>query len=198
MECDLVGSGVALCRPNGPPVRGRVQMPDSETSFTSRGKGKGRLGVVGGSDHPSCPARDKNMQKNHRGFTLIELMLVVAVIGILASIAVPSYQRYVQASKVSAVQQFMLGIASMQEQYRMEYRSYVIGSSALAKLKLNDDYASNATVRDNYDISLEALPGQEETTYVIVATPKSTGSMAGTDTLRLTSTGAKAPVDLWK
>lgn len=137
------------------------------------------------------------MQKNHRGFTLIELMLVVAVIGILASIAVPSYQRYVQASKVSAVQQFMLGIASRQEQYRMENRSYTAGTSALSKLQLQAEYENNVTVKKNYDISIDFIAGKPGSSYSIVATPKSTGSMAGTDTLKLTSTGAKEPADLW-
>ena len=59
-----------------------------------------------------------------RGFTLIELMITVAIIAILAGIAYPSYQSYVQRTQRSAAQQLMLQIASRQEQRLLDTRTY--------------------------------------------------------------------------
>lgn len=58
------------------------------------------------------------------GFTLIELMVVVAVIGILASLAVPSYHDYVRRAARRAAQGFMLDVANREQQFFLDNRAF--------------------------------------------------------------------------
>lgn len=75
---------------------------------------------------------------NHRtepkssGFTLIELMMVVAIISILLAIAVPAYNEYINRAHRAAAQQFLLDVAQRQEQYLLDNRQYatVLGAGA--------------------------------------------------------------------
>ena len=70
------------------------------------------------------------------GFTLIELMITVAVIGILAAVAYPSYQDYILRGNRSAAQSFMMGIANKQQQYLLDARTFAGGASVLTDLAL--------------------------------------------------------------
>ena len=63
------------------------------------------------------------MHRRH-GFTLIELMVAVAVIGVLAAIAYPSYLGQVRKANRSAAQQFMLDVATREQQLLLDQRGY--------------------------------------------------------------------------
>lgn len=64
-----------------------------------------------------------------RGFTLIEMMIVVAMIAILAAIALPSYRRYVTRSKLPQAFALLSGMSLAAQQYYQDNRSYAAAAS---------------------------------------------------------------------
>ena len=68
--------------------------------------------------------QNMNMKKAQKGFTLIELMIVVAIIGILASIAIPAYQDYIARAKMSEVMTLASGDKSRVSEYYQVEGSY--------------------------------------------------------------------------
>jgi type IV pilus assembly protein PilE len=65
------------------------------------------------------------MSRTQRGFTLIELMVVVVIVGILAAIALPSYADYVKRSKIIQATTGMSDLRQRMEQYFLDNRTYV-------------------------------------------------------------------------
>ena len=127
--------------------------------------------------------------KSHSGFTLVELMITVAVIGILAAIAYPSYTQYVIRAKRADAQAIMMENVQFLERYFTTHGSY-----ADADLPKPQSPASGAA---DYNMTTPTLSA---TAYVIQATPTGTFSDPVCETLTISQTGQRTPSlsDCWR
>lgn len=125
----------------------------------------------------------------NRGFTLIEVMIVVAIVAILAAIALPSYQQQIIKSNRAAAKGQMLDIANREQQYLFATRSY----ATKAQLETGG-YALPAEVSPRYTYDVTVGTGTVPS-YLITFTP--IGAQATDGALTLDSQGVKAPAAKW-
>lgn len=104
--------------------------------------------------------------KRSSGFTLIELMVVVAIIGILAAVAIPAYTDYVLKGKRSDAKAELLKAQIAQEKYRASHTGY----GTLIELGSSTD-TTYTSPGGYYTIGISGTP--DATTYIVTAAPKS-------------------------
>lgn len=122
--------------------------------------------------------------RSHRlGFTLIELMIVIAIVGIIAMVAFPSYQSYVLKSNRQNAQTELMKLKMAQENYRLGNASY--GTAAQIGVPASDHFTYTVT-------------NVTATTYTLTATAKSgqTGD-TGCTTLTLDQSMNRTPATCW-
>ena len=135
------------------------------------------------------PARGA-VRRRTAGFTLIELMMVVALVGILAAIALPNYSGYVVRSSRNAAQAELLELSAVQERIFLNSGQYTSSVSAgytgLAAGGLG--IASGRTKDARYTLGV-TLSGTQF--FTLTATPVSGTSQAGDGNITMTSAGAR-------
>jgi type IV pilus assembly protein PilE len=129
------------------------------------------------------------MKRQASGFTLVELMVVVAIIGILASIAFPAYGNYLVRGNRSAAQGYLISLADAQAQYFADAHSYATTAAAL-NLPVPPQIAAN------YAVTIDATDGPPPS-FTITATPVPGSRQASDQVLTINSGGARTPANLW-
>jgi type IV pilus assembly protein PilE len=124
------------------------------------------------------------------GFSLIEVMVVVAIIGVIAAFAIPSYKQYMVKSNRASAQSHLVDIAQAQQQYVVDNRAY---ASTLASL---NGMTTPADVSRYYTITIDVTAGPPPT-FTATATPKTGGTQESDVTLTINNAGTKTPSDKW-
>lgn len=107
-----------------------------------------------------------------KGFTLVEILIVVAIIGILAGIAFPSYQGSILKSKRAEAKEALLSAAGRQEREYLQSNAYIVDSA-------NNDFAQISpliTESGTYSIDVASCDGNSTSCFVLTATARGSQS----------------------
>jgi type IV pilus assembly protein PilE len=138
----------------------------------------------------------KPSSSHHRaaGFTLIELMITVAIVAIIAAVAYPSYIDQVRKSRRSAAQAAMLAVAQKEMQLLLDTRNYASAAdtSALAAAPLRVNIPSDVASFYTFSVAAANAAGVPST-FTVTATPQGNQTSDKCATMTIDHLGAKTP-----
>ena len=138
--------------------------------------------------------QNKKINKQN-GFTLIELIIVIAIIGVLTAIAFPSYQNYLKKSRREDAKGALMGLANAMERHFTETNSYQKAATSNADTGTPRIYSAISPIDGDtayYDLSITAAT---QTTYTIKATPISGSTQKDDGFLEMKHTDSKGRWD---
>ncbi|MCF6323038.1 MAG: prepilin-type N-terminal cleavage/methylation domain-containing protein [Gammaproteobacteria bacterium] len=126
------------------------------------------------------------MAQREKGFTLIELMIAVVIIGIISAFAFPAYTEQVRKARQADTQGALVSLANAMERFFTQNNTFLGASVGTGAGDIFPDEAPLDGTIKYYDLSILA---QDGTTYTVRAIPK--GAQAGTGCIELLSIGTK-------
>ncbi|HEY9033418.1 MAG TPA: type IV pilin protein [Pseudomonadales bacterium] len=124
---------------------------------------------------------------SQQGYTLLEVMIVVVIVGVIAAIAIPSYTGHLVDTRRTAAQASLLELANAIEQHRSQLGSYN-GIDAGGGVPVVAIFPADKVNTDFYSLRITQ---SNATSYTLQATPVAGSPQAGDGSLRLLSTGER-------